>query len=155
MDNPRKQKRLSVEEVEKMKALLANGMTPHAVGKELGRDPKTIRRYAEKTEIAQEIKVIQGELADQYEDMAHRMLTSITDEDIEKLSAYQRMVSSGIAIDKARLLKDLSTQNVGVKGAIELIDEAIRAKSGATPPLPGKESKKLPMKTKLAEIEGE
>lgn len=48
--------------------------------------------------------------------VADRMLSSITDEDISKINAYQRVVASSIAIDKARLLDNESTQNVSVRG---------------------------------------
>jgi len=40
------------------------------------------------------------------------MLFSISDQDIEKINAYQRTVAAGIATDKMRLLKDQSTENV-------------------------------------------
>lgn len=113
---PRKQndKPLTVEEKEKLKIMIANGSSYNAVGKELGRDPKTVKRYALEPQAASDIKQKQQDLAECYEDLAKRMLSSITDQDIERINAYQRTVSAGIATDKLRLLTDQSTENVAV-----------------------------------------
>jgi hypothetical protein len=43
-----------------------------------------------------------------------RLITSISDEDIERLNAYQRIISAGISVDKLRLLRNESTQNVSI-----------------------------------------
>jgi hypothetical protein len=40
------------------------------------------------------------------------MLDSITDQDIEKINAYQRTLSAAVATDKMRLPKNQSTENV-------------------------------------------
>jgi hypothetical protein len=42
------------------------------------------------------------------------MIDSITDEDIEKLNAYQRTIASGICTDKMRLLRNESTSNISI-----------------------------------------
>lgn len=65
--------------------------------------------------IAEEIKEIQEVLADQYESLSLRMIESITDEDIEKLNAYQRTIASGICTDKMRLLRNESTSNISME----------------------------------------
>ncbi len=57
---------------------------------------------------------MQKDLGDIFDDLAKRMVGSITDEDIKKLNAYQRTVSAAIATDKAQLLKGQPTMNVGV-----------------------------------------
>ena len=113
---PRKKndKPLTVEEKEKLKLMIANGSTYNAVGQELKRDPKTIKRYASVPQVSSEIKQKQQNLAEWYEDLAKRMLASITDHDIEKINAYQRTVSAGIATDKLRLLTNQSTENVAM-----------------------------------------
>jgi hypothetical protein len=54
------------------------------------------------------------EMADMFEDLARRMLDSITYEDILKLNAYQRMIAAGIATDKMRLLRNESTENISM-----------------------------------------
>jgi IS30 family transposase len=107
-------KSLTSEEKEKLKIMIANGSSYNAVGRELGRDPKTVKRYAIEPEVSNEIKQKQQNLAEWYEDLAKRMLSSITDQDIEKINAYQRTVSAGIATDKLRLLTNQSTENVAL-----------------------------------------
>lgn len=59
-----------------------------------------------------------------YEELAKRMITSITEKDIQKINAYQRTLSAGISTDKMRLLKDKSTENIGIIQAIapDLLD---------------------------------
>jgi hypothetical protein len=52
------------------------------------------------------------ELAQEYEELARRMLTSIKDDDIQRISAYQRTLSAAVSTDKMRLLRDQSTDNV-------------------------------------------
>ena len=111
---------LTVEEEQKIKTLLAMGKTYHAIGKEIGRDAKTVKKLA--LQSVSEIYEMKKELADWYEDLARRMLSSITEEDIDRINAYQRTVSAGIATDKMRLLRDQSTENISVLAA--LIQEA-------------------------------
>jgi hypothetical protein len=117
---PRKKndKPLTIEEKEKLKFLLANGSTYNAVGKELKRDPKTIKKYALEPEIMQDITEKQRDLAVWYEDLARRMLSSITDQDIEKISAYQRTLSAAVSTDKMRLLRDQSTDNTSINFSV-------------------------------------
>jgi IS30 family transposase len=105
---------LTIQEKEQIKLLLADGGSFNAVAQELKRDPKTIKRYASEPQVSSEIKQKQQNLAEWYEDLAKRMLSSITDHDIEKINAYQRTVSAGIATDKLRLLTNQSTENVAM-----------------------------------------
>lgn len=79
---------LNIHEIEKLKILRANGLTFHAISRELKRDPKTVKKACLDPMIALDIKEIQEELADAYEGLSRRMIESITDEDIENLNAY-------------------------------------------------------------------
>lgn len=106
-----------------MTALLASGLTCHAVSKELRRSPHTIKKYSQMPEIAEGIEAAKAELADMFEGMARKMLESISSEDIEKINAYQRIVSSGIATDKMRLLRGESTQNINYLEASQKLAE--------------------------------
>jgi IS30 family transposase len=107
-------KPLTISELEKIKALRASGLSYHAVAVQVNRDPKTVKKACLKPQAAQHIQEIKQELADMFENLSKRMLTSITDDDIQKITAYQRTLSSGIAVDKMRLLRDKSTENVAV-----------------------------------------
>jgi hypothetical protein len=113
---PRKKKDmpLTIEEKEQIKLMIANGNSYNAVAHEIRRDPKTVKRYASEPQVSTEITKKQQDLAEWYQQLAERMLASITDSDIAKINAYQRTVSAGIATDKMRLLTDQSTENVAV-----------------------------------------
>ena len=105
---------LTLQEQEKVKTLSASGKTPHSIAKELNRSPHTIRRYLSCPEASTQIQEIKEELASMFEELGKRMLTSITDEDIQKINAYQRTISAGISTDKMRLLKGQSTENLAI-----------------------------------------
>ncbi len=105
---------LTLYEIEQIKVLKASGLSYYAVARKLGRDSKIIRRCCQDPRNAEEIKDIQRELASYFEDLSMRLITSISDEDIERLNAYQRIISAGISVDKLRLLRNESTQNLAI-----------------------------------------
>ncbi|MEI6207115.1 MAG: hypothetical protein WCP20_10050 [Desulfuromonadales bacterium] len=88
---------------------LAEGVSGYGIAKELGRDNRTIYDRAKRPEIQEQVEVMRQDLAEKYEELNHRMLDSITDADIQKINAYQRIISSGVLTDKARLIRGLST----------------------------------------------
>ncbi len=105
---------LAVYEIEQIKVLKASGLSYYAVAKRVGRDSKTVKRCCIDPRNAEEIKDIQRELASYFEDLSMRLITSISDEDIEKLNGYQRIISAGICVDKLRLLRNESTENISI-----------------------------------------
>ncbi|QSV46083.1 helix-turn-helix domain-containing protein [Geobacter benzoatilyticus] len=107
-------KRLNNLERQQIAILAAQGITPHAMSKDLGRDEKTISKALKEPEVMVLVEEARGKLADVYESTARRMLASITDADILKINAYQRTVASGIATDKMRLLRGESTSNQSI-----------------------------------------
>ena len=113
---------LNFDEIETVKILRANGLTFHAISQEINRDPKTVKKACLDPIIASEIIEIQEVLADQYESLSRKMIDSITDEDIEKLNAYQRTIASGICTDKMRLLRNESTSKINIDTINENID---------------------------------
>ncbi len=52
-----------------------------------------------------------------------RLLTSISDEDILKLNCYQRVIAAGITVDKLRLLRDQSTENISINEIKRSLEE--------------------------------
>jgi len=106
-------RQLTTEERERIKVLLAEGLSYSAVGRALGRDHKTIAKVATEPDVALAVLDKKRELADEYEELARRMLTSIKNDDIERISAYQRTLSAAVSTDKMRLLRDQSTENIG------------------------------------------
>ncbi len=105
---------LDLYEIEQIKVLKASGLSYYAVAKKVGREPKTVKRCCMDPRNAEEIKVIQRELASYFEDLSMRLITSISDEDIEKLNCYQRVIAAGISVDKLRLLRNESTENISI-----------------------------------------
>ncbi len=73
---------MPVKEIENAKILFASGKSFNSIGKELGRDHKTIKSYVTEPQAAKEIEDMKAELSDMFEGLAKRMLTSITQEDI-------------------------------------------------------------------------
>ena len=132
---------LNFDEIETIKILRANGLTFHAISLKISRDPKTVKKTCLVPEIADEIKEIQEVLADQYEGMARRMIDSITDEDIQKINAYQRTIASGICTDKMRLLRNESTENFSID-ALNLSIEA-------------RQERRIELEVELSEMTGE
>ena len=109
---------LSTIEIEQAKVLKASGCTYNAIGKELKRDRKTIKKALERPGVAQDVEVIRLSLADKWEDLANELIDSIKTDDITALSAYQRVISAGISTDKMRLLRGESTANVDIGALI-------------------------------------
>jgi len=107
-------KPLDLYEIEQIKVLKASGISYNAVAKKVGRDHKTVKRCCMDPRNAEEIKEIQRELAGYFEDLGVRLITSISDEDILKLNCYQRVIAAGIAVDKFRLLRNESTENISI-----------------------------------------
>ncbi len=105
---------LDLYEIEQIKVLKASGLSYYAVAKKVGREPKTVKRCCMDPRNAEEIKNIQRELASYFEDLSMRLITSITDEDIGKLNCYQRVIAAGISVDKLRLLRNESTENISI-----------------------------------------
>ncbi len=55
-----------------------------------------------------------------------RMLTTISDEDITRINAYQRTVSAAVSTDKMRLLRGHSTENIALHAIVEQIEREDR-----------------------------
>ena len=114
---------LNYHEIEEIKILRADGLTFHAISQKINRDPKTVKKACLDPVIASEIIEIKEVLADQYENLARRMIDSITEDDIQKINAYQRTIASGICTDKMRLLRNESTSNFSIAASNASIEE--------------------------------
>ena len=111
---------LTTAEKEQIKVFIASGKSYHATGKELKRCPKTIKSFVIKPEPQMAVAKIKEELSGMFENTAKRMIASITNEDINKINAYQRVISAAAATDKMRMLKNQSTNN------IDLISQTVK-----------------------------
>lgn len=103
-------------ELEKAKALSALGHSYRAIGTELGRCDKTIKKALTRSpEVIAEVADKKTELAERYQAEARRILDSISKQDIEKVSLQSKAASSGTFLDKALLLRgEAPTLNVSV-----------------------------------------
>ena len=114
-------KTLTVSEREIVKTLFAAGRTYHAIAKELGRSPHTVKKAIADPETAKQVEAIKTDLASMFEDIIRRNLESISEEDIKKSTMLQRMTTIGIGVDKMRLMRGQSTSN-NVNLNVELSD---------------------------------
>ena len=105
---------LTVEEKQEIVAGLGAGESVYAVSRSLERSPHTVARYAGSEEGVAKIKEIQERLAEKFENLAERMLDSIDSADITKINALQRTTAAAIGTDKARLLRNQSTDNLDI-----------------------------------------
>ncbi len=117
---------LNADELAEITALRASGLTFHGIAKRLGRNNKTVKKACSNSQVAVQIEAIKEDLAASFEDLAKRMIASIADADIRGINAYQRTVASAVAVDKMRLLRDQSTQNVALHSIVEAIERKRR-----------------------------
>ncbi len=57
-----------------------------------------------------------------------RLITSITDEGIDKLNVRDKVVSAAVSVDKLRLLRENSTENISIaanRASVSEIDQQI------------------------------
>lgn len=117
----------TVKELEKAKALYALGKSYNQVAKELERDPKSIKKWLTSSpEVVKEISELKREVATLYEDLAHRILESISDDTIEEAKLRDRVVSAGVATDKSRLLRGEATQHISCQTMHMDLNELIK-----------------------------
>lgn len=110
-------KRPSLTEQEKqiIQTLTAEGRSPNYISKEIGRSRNTVTKYLQSSpSVLEKIQEQREDLAEQFKSLAQRLVVSITDADIQKSSALQRLTGAGICVDKSRLLENLSTSNQAV-----------------------------------------
>jgi predicted transcriptional regulator len=105
---------LTAAELGKVKVLAGLGYSYRRIAREIGRSDHTVKRALKSPEIVGQVETIKKDLGDIFHDLAHRMIESISAEDIGKINAYQRTVSAAIATDKSQLLKGLPTMNVAL-----------------------------------------
>lgn len=111
---------LTTEEQEKAKILHASGKTVYAVARALDRSPHTLAKFLRKPEIVKEVSIQKEELANLFDSITHRVLSGVTDEDVQKSSLLQKMTAAGISIDKALLLRGQATSTIDVHVLLEI-----------------------------------
>lgn len=106
---------MTLEEKEKIKVMYASGESYRAIARAIGKAPNTIKHYLKSSPaVMVEVAEKKKDLIALYGELAERMVVSISDKDIEKINALQRTIASATAVDKMRLLRDESTDNVSL-----------------------------------------
>lgn len=101
---------------------ISAGMTEREVALRHGCSPATVH-YIKTNEELNEIQnpiivdTRRKAMANVYYWVADRLLDGITDESLNKLTPFQRIVASGICVDKARLVEGLSTENLSLSAS--------------------------------------
>lgn len=95
---------LSTDELVKAKTLAAAGYSYRRIGRELGRSDHAVKR-AISAEVAEaDVMAAQKSMSQSFDGLAGRMLGTLSDEAIGKMSPYQRIVGAAIATDKLAVL---------------------------------------------------
>ncbi len=95
---------LNTEEKAQIVTLAADGQPPTRIASQIARSPHTVRKVLQEPEIQRQVQDEKVVLAEKYRAQAHRVLDSISDEDIFKASLQQKSISSGILLDKSLVL---------------------------------------------------
>lgn len=107
---------LNQQEKETAKVMFANGSTVFQVALTLNRSHHAIKRVVTRPEVQAEIEDIRQRLIEKYQTLAENCVDKLLDKGvIDKASPRDLATISGISVDKARLLSDLSTQNLAVR----------------------------------------
>jgi|ERR1035437_725018 hypothetical protein len=129
---------LTETERERAKVLRASGKTPTYIAKGMGRSPHTLRKFLDKPEVQKQVSIQREELASMFDHVAHRVVSSVTPEDVTKATLQQKMVSAGIAVDKAAALRGEIPVTVNVTvllDAVQAIREMRQREDDARPQL--------------------
>lgn len=102
--------------------LAAEGKTANAIAKIVSRDPKSVRSQLAKPEMVERISEYQERLAEKFEKLTDKILDNVSEEDVRKASLQQKVISAATALDKMRLLRHQSTNNISILH--RLIDES-------------------------------
>jgi hypothetical protein len=129
---------LTETERERAKVLHASGKSPSFIAKGMGRSHHTLKKFLDKPEVREQVGVQREVLAGMFDHVAHRIVGAVTASDVTKATLQQKMVSAGIAVDKAALLRGEipMTLNVHVLlDAVQTIREMRSAEDAARPQL--------------------
>lgn len=106
-----------------VKSLLNSGMSPTEIERTEGIDRSTVYSVMKDKKIAllapKQVDEIKRSLIGAQYGNAYRAQEKISDEKLQAMNAYQLSLISSINIDKARLMENLSTENVAHRGYVE------------------------------------
>lgn len=110
-----------------VKARIELGDSPTEVANEEGMDRSTVYSVMKSKEISlispKQVEAIKKSLIGAKYGNAYRAQEKITDEKLDAMNAYQLTLISSINVDKARLMENLSTENISHRGFINDLNE--------------------------------
>ena len=119
-------KRYSPAQKLAVKALLAAGKTPTEIERSEKMDRSTVYDVMKDHRVdilpPKVIDDIKRSLIGSQYGNAHRAQLKITDAKLDAMNAYQLSLITSINVDKARLMENLSTENISHRGVMESID---------------------------------
>ncbi|MCX5803460.1 MAG: helix-turn-helix domain-containing protein [Proteobacteria bacterium] len=99
--------KLTVSEIEEASMMLADGKSIRSVGRALHKAPSTISKISKVPAVQEKIMKFREQLAGKFETLSDVLITDIPIADIQKMNPYSRVLSSGISIDKASMLRGM------------------------------------------------
>lgn len=100
----------------------AAGKSNREVARLSGVSDKTVAKVLRDPEVMALVADNQERLAEKYEQLAEAVLDNVTYEDLEKANLQQKAIASATMLDKARLIRGTSTQNIAVLMAQAVIE---------------------------------
>jgi hypothetical protein len=113
---------VDLEEMTKIKTGIAGGASFREVARGIGRSPSTVHAIANKPEIAEEIQALRLEIAGDFEKLAKRALTNVTDKKLKTTSAYQSVLIAGIAAQRSTELRYDGNKKIAPTINIRIMD---------------------------------
>ena len=117
---------LTEAEQDRAKLLRASGKTPTAIARTLGHSHHTISKFLDKPEVREQVNIQREELARMFDQVAHRVVSSVSDQDVQKSSLVQKLTAAGIAVDKATLLRNELPPVVNIAILLDLTETVRR-----------------------------
>src|SRR5215472_5540369 len=124
---------LTDEERERAKLLHASGKSPNYIATGMGRSHHTLQRFLSKPETREQVQIQREELAGMFDQVAHGIVSRVTDEDVTKANLVQKMTSAGIAIDKAAMLRGETPMALNMVAIIDVLRLMRDQRNGAAP----------------------
>lgn len=105
---------------------LSRGLIPPQIAKIAGVSDVAVYRYIDRHREELEI-LAQGDdlLRYKLDYNNHKLVSSVTDEQIDKASPRDKYIMLGIGIEKSRLLQDKSTANVAIDGTLQDVHRSL------------------------------
>lgn len=109
-----------------IKALVDSGQSPTELARQEGIDRSTVYSVMRSKVIGllapEQVTEIKKSLIGAKYGNAYRAQEKITDEKLDAMNAYQLTLISSINVDKARLMENLSTENVSHRGLNDVLE---------------------------------